>query len=211
VRTRRDGFALAAVLAVMVLIIPVVFVLALRSRAAMDWHVKLEDQKKALLLAEEGEARASDALRGGSSITAGDRRLPMGGMEFRIVAQPPGDSGQKIVAVVGEGIHLGEERLLLGFVEVFGTGPGSLLIESDRAWIYPGGGSGSLVNLSALIAEHRRRVDRYLNALLMESQSTPDQFANRIRDQSQRLTCPDIQRDWSAIRDGLLRAKCSGP
>jgi hypothetical protein len=200
----RAGFALPAVLAVVVLVVPLVFTFALRSRAALDWYVKLEDQKKAILLAEEGEAAARAVLRAGTAATAGDRRTPTSAMEWRILDLTAGDAGQRRVALVGEGVSGGEEKLLIAFGEVF-AGPPNLLLETDRGWVPPG---PATVTLPQLVDQHRQRVGAYLTQLAREANTTESEFLSRMREQGGMLPCPDIERDWAAISTALARAKC---
>lgn len=201
-RPPRAGFALPAVLAVVVLVVPLVFSFALRSRATLDWYVKLEDQKKAILLAEEGEAAARAVLRAGAPATAGDRRTPAGAMEWRIMNLTAGDLGQRRVALVGEGVSNGEEKLVCAFAEVFAP---DLLLETDRGWVPPG---PATIALPQLVDQHRQRVSAYLVQLSREASTTDAEFLGRLRDQGGMLPCPDIERDWVAISAALARAKC---
>lgn len=204
----RRGFALPAVLGALLLIVPVVFSLALRSHQQLGWYQKLEDQARAALLAEEGEAAARLELRNGGTVSAGNRGLSTGGMQWRIDALPYGDDGQRRAFVAGEGIHYGEERLVVGFVEVFTGGPETMLIGSDREWIAPGAGGGSLTDLPALRALHQQAVDRYLTQLVLENGQTPAQFVNRLQQQSFDLDVQHVKDSWPAIAAALGRAKC---
>lgn len=207
--SRRPAFALPAVLALIVLVVPVVFALALRSHQQLEWYVKLEDRKRAQLMAEEGEAAARAALAVGGAAVSGERRVPTGGMEWRLVPLAAGDAGQRQAALIAEGVNLGEERLLVAFVEVFGTAPGALVLEHDRAFVLPGPGGGSLLTPTALVAAQRAAVQQYVANLAAENQTSSAQFESRLRNQAEALTCPDIAAEWSAISAALLEAKCS--
>ena len=205
---RTPGFALPAVLALIVLVVPVVFALALRSHQQLEWYIKLADQKRALLLAEEGEAAARAELRAFGSATSGDRRVPAGGMEWRLIALPNGDDNQRVAALIGEGVYQGEERLITAFVEVFQL-PAPLLLEHDRTFVPPGPGGGSLLNLPGLVRRQQLAVGRYVANLQAENQTSAAQFESRLKNQADRLTCPDLQADWANIAAALQRAKCT--
>lgn len=200
---RRDGFAMPAVLALLVLAIPVVFALSVRSRAAIDWYQKIEDQKKAVLLAEEGEAAARAALRSGGP-PAGNRRVPRGGMEYRVHPLAPGDIGQRQFLLIAEGQHDGEDRMVVSHAEQFDA---TLILEHDRSFKLTSGG-GELVTPEALAAELKIRIEGYVAQLARESATTPTEFLSKMREQGRMLSCPDIQRDWAAIEPELARAKC---
>ena len=205
---RRRAFALPAVLGALLLVVPVVFALAVRSHQQLGWYAKLEDQAQAALLAEEGEAGARQELRGGGGGTAGDRGTVGGGMHWRVVARTPGDDGQARAFIAGEGIHYGEERLVVAFVEVFPGAPDTVLIEGDREWVAPGSGGGTLTDLNALMTAHQASVDRYLNQLAIESRQSPTQFLDRLHGQSVDLGVPDVAAEWPDISAALARAKC---
>lgn len=205
---RRRAFALPAVLAVILLVVPVVFALALRSQSQLTWYAKLEDQARASLLAEEGEACARQELRAGGAATTGDRATSSGGMQWRLVPRPPGDDGQRRAFLAGEGIHYGEERLVVAFVEVFPGPPETLLIEGDREWILPDAGGGSPLDVNALLTAHTAAVERYLNQLGLESATPAAAFLRTLQEQSSTLDNPDVAGEWPRISAALARAKC---
>lgn len=204
----RRGFALPAVLGTLLLIVPVVFALALRSHQQLGWYQKLEDQARAALLAEEAEAVVRLELRSGGTAAAGNRGTATGGMQWRIDNLPYGDDGQRRAFVAGEGIHYGEERLVVGFMEVFTGGPEPLLIASDREWVAPGTGGGTLTDLPALKVAHQAAVDRYLTQLVLENGQTPAQFTGRLQTQSFELDVQHVKDAWPSISAALARAKC---
>ena len=205
----EQGFALPAVLALVVLIIPMVFAFALRSHQQLEWYAKLLDQKKAILYAEEAEALARAELRAGGTGTAGGRPILDGAAQWRVVRQADGDDGQKVAVVFGEGVHLGEERLLMVVVEVFGAVPSTVLVGRDRAFVLNDEQGGRLADLPRLVALHQASVSRYLDNLATENRMSPGQFDTRLHDQSFDLPCPDIRRDWAGISAALARAKCA--
>jgi len=205
----RRAFAIPSLLVFLILVIPLVFSMALRSRSALAWYTKVQDQKQAMLLANEGESSALAVLRSGGTSYVGSRRVPRGGMEYRIASAGTGDAGQALYTIAGEGVFQGEERMLLAQVEVFGAAPNLLLLEHDRVWIYPGQGGGSLVRMSALAADLQDRVSSHIAQLGRENSIGLVPFLARIKDQSLNLHyTTDVAAEWASISNALKQAKC---
>lgn len=204
----RKGMALPSVLIFLVLVIPLVFTLSMRSRSTLRWVATTEYHFRALLLAQEGETEVRESLRAGTVPTAGNRGVPGGGMEFQLRSLPPGDLGQPFHALAAEGTFHGEESLVFALIEDFQDPPGShLLIESDRSWSHAGPGGAATTTLDTLLEEHGRKNTEYLDNLARERSQSSTQFLNVMETSSRMLDTPDVEESWSAISGRLQEAK----
>lgn len=206
-RQPRGGGAIPLVMVMLVIVFPLVAALFVRSQAAVTWVSKLNSQQAATALAEEGEAAALDGLRAGGGVGTGSRPTADGGMHWWTFALPRGAGGQDQYLVAGEGVFLGEERLVLSVAESTVTSGAPLVITRDRGWIYPGPGGGVPLDQTSLTALENQRIGAYLNQLSQESAITTSTFISRMFDQSQMLSCPEIGPAWSTISSELASAK----
>ena len=206
--TRRGGGAIALTMVLLLVVFPIVAAMFTRSQAAIGTVTKLNSQVSATALAEEGEAAALDTLRAGGATGTGDRPTPEGGMHWWIFPYlpPTGAGGQSQFLVAGEGIYLGEERLVVSVAETSLTSGAPLVITRDRAWIPSGEGGGTRTDAATLIADEQQKIDRYLNLLSQESTLTTDTFLNRMSTQVSSITA-EIGAAWPTLSPEFARAK----
>lgn len=178
-RTARSGVAIPLVMVLLVVVLPVVAALFLRSQHTVIWTAKLQARDSATALAEEGEATALDSLRaGGGACPPTLRPTPDGSRTYAVYAFPPGAAGQIQYLVVSEGLHLGEERAVLSVAEVSLTSGTTLVIPRDRAWL-PATPDARSFDPADLIPAHQARVNDYLDRIALEQPvATPDHSAS---------------------------------
>ena len=207
----RDGGAILAVMALLVLVFPLVTSLFLRSHAALAWVARLHFQQQATALAEGGEATALRVLAAGGGAGEGDRLIAEGGMQYRILSLGPTPVGQVLYLVAGEGLYQNEERMVVSVVEVSVVAGVRLLIPRDRSWLLPGASGGTQLSPAELAAAHRAKVDQYLARLAQESGTDAVQFVRTMNDESMMLDCPEIRSKWSELATALAAAKAPPP
>ena len=198
--------AIPAVLAFLVLALPVVFTLFMRSHSALRWVLRIQNQSLATSLALEGEAAAHQVLLAGTGLTSGTRTIPEGGMQFRIKSLGTGPAGKPIEVVVGEGVYMGEEALVVSEVEVSTSGGRTTLVPYDREWV-TGPGGGTPVLLEELVAEYQTRIAAYMALIEQESQANLEEFLDPIQAEAAALECPDVTSQWQQIQNELIKAK----
>lgn len=205
--THRRGLAIPIVLGLLLLVLPIVFILSFRSHSTLRVHVRQEHQREAIELAQEAELAAREALRTDAPALTGSHRIQSGGMEYQVLNSAANRIGQAVYLIAGEGVFQGEQRMMLGLVEVVPGPPGGppILIEHDRAWLYSERG-GALVRLASLQADFQTRIQGFLARLVAESAIPEDQFVNRLMTQSDMLDCPDVHTDRAGIEARLRLA-----
>jgi hypothetical protein len=203
---RRKAVAILAVLVLAVVALPVLFTLFARSSTAVRWLVKLQNLKLAIARAQEAEGEALELIRARSTVRAGNRSLTGGGFEFRIRSLGTGDGGQWVYAVAAEGASMGEERMVVSLVDATGTDATRLLVPRDRAW-GPALGSGPLPPMTFVLKAHNDRVENYQAVLFDESRMDASVFLEEIKARVLALKCPDLEREWPTIAQGIAAAK----
>lgn len=199
----RRGIALPLVLGLVMLALPVVMTLSFRSHTTLQWHVKQESQKRALELAQQAMESARQALANNAPVFEGVRQVPNGGMFFKALFWSRGEMAQPVYLCAGEGVYLGEERMVVALMEVLPGNtanpsvpvppglPPSLVLEHDRQWIYSERGGTPLVP-QQVKDEYMARVQVFMNALRDESLMAPAAYVTQLTDQVNRLDCEDV-------------------
>jgi hypothetical protein len=204
----RRGIAVLVVMGLVMVILPVVMVLSFRSHSTLTAHAKLEYQKMALELAQQGVVAARESLYTNTQIYQGAVQVPGGGMLYRILYWSRGQLSQPIYLLAGEGVYMGEERLALSLVEVLpGTTadptrpPTSLpvIVEHDREWMYSENG-GSPIIPDQLLNQFLVRVANFLTRLRADSLIPASQYKKQLMLQVDSLDCDDV----APHRDSIL-------
>ena len=202
----RAGAAIPLVMVLLVVALPIAAALFVRSSQSVNWAAKLQSRDVAGALAEEGERDALDSLRAGGGAAAGARPTSEGTMSWAVYTMPPGAAGQVQYFVVAEGLHLGEERLLVEIAEVTGPVTATYVIPHDRAW-QPADPSGAPLDPTALRTAHVARVDRYVTRLRQEQPLTDVVFQDRLQETLGTRDTSALPAAWPPLATELTAVK----
>lgn len=204
----RRGLAIPLVICFLLLVIPLVFTLAVRSSSGLRAALRTEQQREARELAIQAESAALTALAAGTPALTALQSTPDGGHAYQMRPAGTGDAGEPLYFLAAEGVHQGEERIVMSTVEVHppaAAGRPNELVVRDRTWLFSERGGG-LVDLLALSSQHSARVDAFVRFTAVESAVPADQFVNRLLTQADQLDCPDIAGERAQIEAQLRRA-----
>ena len=199
----KRGIAMPIVIGIILLVVPVVLALSVRSAGTLNLHIKQESQKRALALAEQALESAREALATNSTVFEASRSVPNGGMLYKTLFWSRGELTQPVYLCAAEGVYLGEERMVVALVEVLPGNtadpsvptpvgqPPALVLEHDRQWIYSERGGTPLVP-QQVKDDYMARLDGFFALLKTESQLSSSSFVTQLTTQINQLDCNDV-------------------
>jgi len=217
------GVAIPMVLGLFILVFPMVSFLFLRSHTALLWLSKNHCQEQATALAEEGE---TSALQFVSSLPItptstgpwnGERRIAEGGAFYHIkITTPPSEVpapsfGGALYLIAGEGLYMGEDRMVVSLVEVTSSVTLAMVLPYDRGWVVSAPGGGATVTLEDIESMHWARVSAYVKRIRTEKESVPggsSEFVSMMDARATKLGCPDVEPARQEIKDAMKAAYC---
>jgi len=198
----RRGIAMVVVFGLILLIVPVVMTMSARTHQTIKWYAKQERQKRALELAQQAMVTARESLANQQPGLDGSVQVPNGAKVYKTLFWSRGELAQPLYLCAGEGLYLGEERMVVSLCEVLPADtatPGvpapvatpALVLEHDRQWIYSESGGTPLVP-GNLLDLYRSRMSTFLGAMRAESQMQTQAYTTALTNQVQNVDCPDI-------------------
>lgn len=199
--------AIPMLLVLLVVVVPLVFTFAMRSRTTVKWLTRISESKQALSLAEEGEARAYEQIRLRSRTREGEGTASTGEFHYWLRYLGLGDADQAIYVVASRGTFRGERRCLVSLVDASRTGGPRVLVPRDRALVPPDaiGGDGSDIGL--LVTAHESRLEDCFARIVDESYTPEDEFVTEIQQRVRRFGLDELVQRWNEVDPALRQAK----
>ena len=202
---RRDGVAMVLVLTMIVLVVPLMMTLSLRSRSSLKLYVKEENQKRAQELASQAMVSAREALANNRAVYDITSFTPDGnGVQlFKTLFWSRGELSQPLYLCAAEGVYLGEERMVVSLIEVLprdaatpgipplGISTPALVMEHDREWLYADDGFVPLTPTQVQL-DYKARVAKFNTTIAAESHTDSTSYVNALSGQLSNVDCPDI-------------------